>query len=61
MSGIKCVHSSNINMFTNRIDKYLVRAGYVWTLDKPTASLFAAAVLMAILLNLVNPILHELK
>ena len=35
--------------------------GYVWTLDKPTASLFAAAALMTILLNLVNPILHELK
>ena len=23
-----CVHSSSINMFRNRINKYLVRAGY---------------------------------
>ena len=23
-----CVHSSNINMFKNRIDKYLIRARY---------------------------------
>ena len=23
-----CVHSSSVNMFKNRIDKYLVRAGY---------------------------------
>ena len=43
-----CVHSSSVNMFKNRIDKYLVRAGrihldsYMWTFDKPTASLSAA-------------------
>ena len=23
-----CVHASSVNMFKNRIDKYLVRAGY---------------------------------
>ena len=23
-----CVHASNVNMFKNRIDKYLVKAGY---------------------------------
>ena len=23
-----CVHSSSVNMFKNRIDNYLVRAGY---------------------------------
>ena len=31
MSGMKlsvdCVHSSSVNMFKNRIDNYLVRAG----------------------------------
>ena len=24
----KCVHASSINMFKNRIDKYLIKAGY---------------------------------
>ena len=24
----ECVHASNVNMFKNRIDKYLVKAGY---------------------------------
>ena len=24
----ECVHSSSVNMFKNRIDKYLVKAGY---------------------------------
>ena len=33
-----CVHSSSVNMFKSRIDKYLVRA-CMWTLDKPTASI----------------------
>ncbi len=40
-----CVHSSSVTMFKNRIDKYLVRIhldSYMWTLDKPTASLFSA-------------------
>ena len=23
-----CVHASSVNMFKNRIDKYLVKAGY---------------------------------
>ena len=32
---------SSINMFKNRIDNYLVRTGYMWTLDKPMASLSA--------------------
>ena len=42
------VHGGSVNMFKNRIDTYLVRAGYayknnfVWTLDKPEASLSAA-------------------
>ena len=30
-----CVHSSCINMFKTRIDNYLIRTGYMWTLDKP--------------------------
>ena len=40
-----CVHASNVNMFKNRMNKYLVRVGYTlnkdrlhleyeWTLDK---------------------------
>ena len=24
----ECVHASSVNMFENRIDKYLVKAGY---------------------------------
>ena len=28
--SVDCVHSSTINMFKNRIDNYLVRAGYIW-------------------------------
>ena len=24
----ECVHASSVNMFKNRIDKYLVKAGY---------------------------------
>ena len=28
------VHSSSIDMFKNRIDNYLIRTGYMWTLDK---------------------------
>ena len=24
----ECVHASSVNMFNNRIDKYLVKAGY---------------------------------
>ena len=24
----ECVHASNVNMFKNKIDKYLVKAGY---------------------------------
>ena len=43
------VHAGSVNMFENRIGKlYLVRVGYtynsryMWTLDKPMASLFAA-------------------
>ena len=35
-----CVNASSVNMFKNRIDRYLIRAGYTcWTLDKPMASL----------------------
>ena len=25
-----CVHATSVNMFKNRIDKYLVKAGYTW-------------------------------
>ena len=25
-----CVHASSVNMFKNKIDKYLVKAGYTW-------------------------------
>ena len=25
-----CVHASNVNMFKNRIDKHLVKAGYTY-------------------------------
>ena len=25
---MECVHASSVNMFKNRIDKYLVKAGY---------------------------------
>ena len=25
-----CVHASTVNMFKNKIDKYLVKAGYTW-------------------------------
>ena len=49
MNGTNCqlivgpMHSSSINMFMSRIDNYLVRAdSYVWTLDKPKASLSAS-------------------
>ena len=59
MSGIYCVHSTSINMFQNRMDNnYLSCKGrihlhsYMWTLDRPTASLFAAVAWMAVLLNL---------
>ena len=38
-----CVNASSVNMFKNRIDRYLIRAGYTWenccTLDKLMASL----------------------
>ena len=36
-----CVNASSVNMFKNRIDRYMIRAGYTngWTLDKPMASL----------------------
>ena len=27
-SSSECVHASSVNMFKNRIDKYLVKAGY---------------------------------
>ena len=38
-----CVHASSVNMFKNRIDKYLTKAGYTWNgLDELTASLSAA-------------------
>ena len=37
-----CVHSSSINMFKNKIDNYVVDS-YMWTLDKPTASLSTAS------------------
>ena len=36
MYGIKkteCVHASSVNMFKNRIDKYLVKAGYTSGLE----------------------------
>ena len=26
----ECVHASSVNMFKNRIDKYLVKAGYTY-------------------------------
>ena len=26
--SIECVHASSVNMFKNKIDKYLVKAGY---------------------------------
>ena len=25
----ECVHASSVNMFNNRLDKYLVKAGYI--------------------------------
>ena len=25
-----CVNASSVNMFKNRIDRYLIRAGYTW-------------------------------
>ena len=28
MYGITCVQASSVNMFKNKIDKYLVKAGY---------------------------------
>ena len=39
-----CVTASSVNMFKDKVDTYLRRAGYtsmktVWTLDKPMASL----------------------
>ena len=38
-----CVNAGRVNMFNNKIDTYLIRAGYVLTinltLDKLTASL----------------------
>ena len=38
-----CVNASSVNMFKNRIDRYLIRATHrsenCWTLDKPMASL----------------------
>ena len=39
-----CVTASSMNMFKNKVDTYLRRAGYAkikkcWTLDKPMASL----------------------
>ncbi len=27
----QCVHSSSVNVFKNKIDKYLVKAGYTQT------------------------------
>ena len=32
-----CVNASSVNMFKNRIDRYLIREN-CWTLDKPMAS-----------------------
>ena len=58
MESTDCVHASRINMFKNRIDKYIVGAVYtMWTLDKQMASLSAGisgVPWMAILLNLVK-------
>ena len=40
-----CVTASSVNMFKNKVDTYIRRAGYsivgehCWTLDKPVASL----------------------
>ena len=39
-----CVIASSVNMFKNKVDTYLRRAGYkctknCWTFDKPMASL----------------------
>ena len=28
INSTECVHASSVNMFKNRIDKYLVKAGY---------------------------------
>ena len=30
----ECVHASSVNMFKNRIDKYLVKAGYTYIKGK---------------------------
>ena len=40
-------YASSVNLFKNRIDKYLIRAGCSWkkcmsTVDKPMSSLSAA-------------------
>ena len=47
MNGTNCqmivlmLVPGSVNLFKNRIDRYLIRAGYrnCWTLDKPMASL----------------------
>ena len=30
----ECVHASSVNMFNNRIDKYLVKAGYTYNKNR---------------------------
>ncbi len=32
----ECVHASSVNMFKNRIDKYLVKAGYTYNKGRYT-------------------------
>ena len=32
----ECVHASSVNMFKNKIDKYLVKAGYTYNKGRYT-------------------------
>ena len=32
----ECVHASSVNMFKNKIDKYLVKAGYTYKIRAGT-------------------------
>ena len=32
----ECVHAISVNMFKNKIDKYLVKAGYTWNKGRYT-------------------------
>ena len=48
-----CVNASSVNMFKNKIDRYMIRAGYTeiknWTFDKPMASLLTCRMELVVL------------